>query len=333
MRYYARAPLFRRLYKMKVMHKRATKLVNYMLEQLNDSTATAQEVTDFLDKTAIVNTAIEYGITEFMLNLILETCGNEKDDLVSRVDDFGNSILHYAAKLAPAAKLNLVSGSALQMQRKGVETIVHSQYRYTRNKEGNTAKFVFTDEHKDLVEKGEKWMKDSSGSCMVVATLIATVAFAAAITIPGGINSESGIPLFLHGKTFTLFAIADAAALFSSITSVLMFLAIMTSRYAEVDFYKSLPQKLILSLLTLFISMASILISAGAAFTLLLRKKYRWAPIPVAAFGLISILLFALLEFPLFAEMVMSIYYPSVIRKILPKPRKLKPIRRTFDHR
>ncbi|KAI3864261.1 hypothetical protein MKX03_006094 [Papaver bracteatum] len=353
---YARAPLIRRLYSQKVMHQRAFKLVYYMLEQIDERTATAQEVTDFLDKTAIVNTAIQYGITEFVteclkifpfliwddlkgktmiqmaigerneeiLNLILETSGNEKDDLVSREDDNDNSILHYAAKLAPAAKLNLVSGAALQIQRevqwfKGVETIVHSEFKYTRNKDGNTAKFVFTEQHKDLVEKGEKWMKDTSGSCMVVATLIATVAFAAAFTVPGGNISDTnsplnGVPIFLNGKEFTIFAVADAVALFSSITSVLMFLAIMTSRYAEEDFYKSLPQKLIIGLATLFISMASIFISFGAAFTIVLKSKHKWAPIPVASFGLISIILFAFLEFPLFAKMVMSTYYPSVFR-------------------
>ncbi|KAI3862977.1 hypothetical protein MKX03_005360 [Papaver bracteatum] len=341
----------------KVMHKRASRLVNYMVEQLNDKTATAQEVIDFLDKTAIMKTAIEYGITELVkkclkrfpfliwgdfnggtmiqmaigernekiLNLILETSGNDKDGLVSGEDKNYNSILHYAAELAPSAKLNLLSGAALQMQRevqwfKGVETIVHSQYKYTRNKDGKTAKFVFSEQHKDLVEKGEKWMKDTSGSSMVVGTLIATVAFAAAFTVPGGnisetSNPQNGAPIFLNRKTFAIFAVTDAVALFSSITSVLMFLAIMTSRYAEDDFCKSLPQKLIVGLATLFISMASILVSFGAAFTIVLRNKYWWAPIPVASFGIVSVLIFASLEFPLFSEMVMSTYYPSVFRK------------------
>ncbi|KAI3901867.1 hypothetical protein MKW92_035319 [Papaver armeniacum] len=354
-RYYARAPLIRRLYGQKVTHKRAFNLVNYMVEQLKKEKSTNQdEVIDFLNDTAIVNTAIEYGITEFVakclenfrfliwskfdgetmiqiaikqrdekiLNLILETSGNDRDDLVSREDDNYNSILHYAAKVAPSAKLNLVSGAALQMQReiqwfKGIENIVHPQYKYTRNGDKETAKFVFTEQHKELVEKGEKWMKDTSGSCMVVATLIATVAFAAAFTVPGGNISDTdspknGVPIFLARRTFALFAVADAVALFSSITSVLMFLAIMTSRYAEEDFYKSLPQKLIIGLATLFISMASILISFGAAFTIVLRNKYSWAPFPVASFGLVSVLLFAFLEFPLFLEMVYFTYSPRI---------------------
>ncbi|XP_026404493.1 uncharacterized protein LOC113299642 [Papaver somniferum] len=246
--YYARAPLVSRLYDQKVMHKRAVNLVNYMVEQLKKEKSTNQnEVIDFLNDTAIVNTAIEYGITEFVgeclekfrfviwykfggetmiqiaikqrdekiLNLILETSGNDRDDLVSREDVNYNSILHYAANLAPSAKLNLVSGAALQMQReiqwfKGIENIVHPQYKYTRNGDKETAKSVFTGQHKELVEKGEKWMKDTSGSCMVVATLIATVAFAGAFTVPGGNISDTdsliyGVPIFLEKKTFALF--------------------------------------------------------------------------------------------------------------------------------
>ncbi|KAI3947436.1 hypothetical protein MKW92_048576 [Papaver armeniacum] len=353
MPYYARVPPIRSLYIQKVMHQQASRLVNYMLEQLDETTTTMQEVTDFLDDTGVMCTAIEFGMNEFLckcleifpsliwekfndetmiqmvirernekiLNLILKTSGNDKDQLVSEEDENGNSILHYAAKLAPPGKLNLVSGAALQMQRevqwfKGVATIVHRHYKYLRNYEDeSTAEFIFTKEHKGLVQSGEKWMKETSGSCMLVATLIATVAFAAAFTVPGGnisdtSSSRNGVPIFIKEKTFAVFAIADATALFSSITSVLMFLAIMTSRYAEEDFLKSLPQKLIIGLATLFISMASIFVSFGAAFTIVLRDRYKWAPFPVALFGLIAILLFAFLEFPLFLEVVGSTYFP-----------------------
>ncbi|MCI93225.1 ankyrin repeat protein, partial [Trifolium medium] len=45
-------------------------------------------------------------------------------------------------------------------------------------------------------------MKDTSNSCMLVATLIATIAFAAAITVPGGNNQDKRIPIFLSDNTF-----------------------------------------------------------------------------------------------------------------------------------
>jgi hypothetical protein len=44
--------------------------------------------------------------------------------------------------------------------------------------------------HKDLQKDGEKWMKDTANYCMLVATLIATVIFAIAFTVPGGNNQE-----------------------------------------------------------------------------------------------------------------------------------------------
>ncbi|KAJ7974903.1 Ankyrin repeat-containing protein [Quillaja saponaria] len=68
--------------------------------------------------------------------------------------------------------------------------------------------------------------------------------FAAAFTVPGG-HEDSGYLVFLNRKLFMLFMISDAMSLFSSSTSVLVFLGILTSRYAEDDFLESLPKKLI----------------------------------------------------------------------------------------
>ncbi|KAI3903409.1 hypothetical protein MKW98_032063 [Papaver atlanticum] len=352
MPFYTKVPLVKRLYSEKLMHKQAVVLDQKMLEQIDDNTTTITEVIDFLNKTCVVDTAIKYGITEFMveclsifpfvgdetmiqiaiaernekiLNLILETSEDQKDDLLSKIDENGNSILHYVAKMAPSYQLNSVSGAVLQMQRetqwyKGIESMVHPIL-----KNGDTAQFVFIEEHKKLVATGEKWMKETSGSCMVVATLIATVAF------HDQDNPRNGVPIFLTKNTFAMFALADAVALFSSITSVIMFLAIMSSRYAEEDFLKSLPQKLIIGLANLFISMASILVAFGAAFTLVLRNRYSWAPIPIAVFGFISVLSFASLEFPLFLEMVRLTYWPRVLKAKNRRPIfSEKEVRRTF---
>ncbi|KAI3950979.1 hypothetical protein MKW98_026433 [Papaver atlanticum] len=115
---------------------------------------------------------------------------------------------------------------------------------------------------------------------MIVGALIATVAFAAAFTVPGGNISDSnnvmnGTPIFLGKSSFTVFAVSDALALSSSITSVLMFLAIYTFRYSEMDFLKSLPEKLIFGLATLFISMVAILVAFGASLLSWLEADFR----------------------------------------------------------
>ena len=52
--------------------------------------------------------------------------------------------------------------------------------------------------------------KDTVNSCTITAALIATVVFAAAITVPGGNQPESGYPMFYKSSAFTIFAISDA---------------------------------------------------------------------------------------------------------------------------
>ena len=97
-------------------------------------------------------------------------------------------------------------------------------------------------------------MKDTSSSSTVVGALIVTITFAAAFTFPGGYDQNNGFPMFLGAKLFKVFMTSNAVALFTSTTSVLMFLGILTARYGEEDFLKSLPKKLIIGLSTLFLS-------------------------------------------------------------------------------
>ncbi|XP_059309223.1 uncharacterized protein LOC132060282 isoform X1 [Lycium ferocissimum] len=235
-------------------------------------------------------------------------------------DTSGNNILHMAGKLAPLGRLNLISGAALQMQRElqwfqEVEKFVHPTFRSKRNSNGKTPNMVFTEEHKELVKKRQKWMKETANSCIFVAALTATVGFAAAITVPGGNNQNSGFPLFSNEKAFTVFAVSVAFCQFSSVASVLMFLSILTSRYAEEDFLKRLPKRLILGLSALFVSMTSLMIAFGATIYLIFGQKKRWILIPVGIAALIPVNLFESLQSPLLWDMFMSTYGPSIFRK------------------
>ncbi|GKC36714.1 ankyrin repeat-containing domain, PGG domain protein [Tanacetum coccineum] len=173
---------------------------------------------------------------------------------------------------------------------------------------------VFTDEHKDLLKEGQQWMKDTATSCTVVAALIVTITFAAAITVPGG-NKDDGKPVFLNERAFMLFMISDAFALFSSSTSLLMFLGILTSRYAEDDFLYSLPKRLTIGLVSLFLSIAATMIAFGETLALLLHDKVTWIAAPVVMITSIPVGLYALLQFPLLVEIVWSTYGPSIFRK------------------
>ncbi|XP_026430711.1 uncharacterized protein LOC113327796 isoform X1 [Papaver somniferum] len=348
--------LYKQLYDDKVKHKQAEALVHIIFTTLKER-MNKVEIIDFFRQSNVMKLAIRHGSVEFVevciqlfpfliwyemggqsmiqmaiaernetiLYLICKESGKEKLDLVTRDDGKGNTILHYAAKLAPAAHRNSIPGAYLQMQRemqwlKGVENMISEKNKFKKNENGDTAHDIFTKEHKDLKESGEKWFKDTSGSCMLVAALIATVAFASSFTVPGGYISDSkssknGIPVFLGKNLFMVFAVADAFALFSSLTSVLMFLAVYTSRYTEFDFLESLPQKLILGLATLYISMASVLIAFSASLFIVLGEIFTWALIPIVGFSCVPVILIARLKLPLFFDMIRCTYWRSILRE------------------
>lgn len=195
-----------------------------------------------------------------------------------------------------------------------VEKFIEPSYKEALNTEKQTPRMVFTDKHKDLLREGQEWMKDTASSCTVVAALTVTMAFAAAFTVPGG-NQDNGKPLFLDEGVFMLFIVSDAIALFSSTTSVLMFLGILTSRYAEGDFLYALPKRMTIGLVSLFLSLVAAMIAFSATITLVVRDKVTWIAAPVVIATSIPACLFALLQFPLLVELVYSTYGPSVFRK------------------
>ncbi|THG09869.1 hypothetical protein TEA_008688 [Camellia sinensis var. sinensis] len=201
---------------------------------------------------------------------------------------------------------------------KEVEKIMQPSYVEKKNSRGKTPRALFTEEHKNLVEKGEAWMKNTASQSMVVATLIATVMFAAAFTVPGGNDNNTGIPMFRKHSSFMVFAISDAIALVTSSTSILMFLSILTSRYAENDFVESLPFKLMIGLTTLFISITTMMVAFGATFFIVFDRYMVWEPIAVALFACAPVILFATLQYPLLADMIHSTYGS----RLLFQPRK-----------
>ena len=144
-------------------------------------------------------------------------------------------------------------------------------------------------------------MKSTATSCMLVATLIATVVFAAVITVPGGENNNTGVPIFLREKWFLIFVISDAMALFSSSASIIMFLSILTSRYAENDFLISLPTRLMFGISTLFISIATMVLAYTGAIFLIHDHNYVWVPI--------LIVFLAWQHFHLWADTIRSTYW------------------------
>ncbi|KAK1549134.1 hypothetical protein Q3G72_026601 [Acer saccharum] len=194
------------------------------------------------------------------------------------------------------------------------EEITFTFRREWKNDQNETPKDVFRTAHTKLAEEGEKWMKDTANSCMLVSTLIATVLFAAAFTVPGGNSNDNGIAIFLRTNAFMIFAISDALGLFSSLTSLLMFLAILTARYEIDDFLESLPKKLIIGLGSLFIAIAAMIIAFGATLTIVLSERWLWVFVPITLVASFPVAIFVMLQLPLFIQMVWSTYGASIFR-------------------
>ncbi|KAK2662938.1 hypothetical protein Ddye_001512 [Dipteronia dyeriana] len=249
---------------------------------------------------------------ERIFNLIYET-GSIKDLIVVTEDKEENNILHLAAKLPPPNRLNIVSGAALQLQRellwfKEVKKVVQPLYAEAKNKKEKTPRALFSEQHVELMGKGEEWMKTTAESCMIVAALIATVVFAAAFTVPGGVKEDTGSPNFLKKLSFIIFSISDPISLVCSSCSILTFLSILTSRYAEEDFLWSLPTKLVLGISTLFVSIATMMVVFCVSLFILFNEGMQELAILATALACIPVFLFLWQQYRLLVDIVRSTY-------------------------
>jgi hypothetical protein len=174
-----------------------------------------------------------------------------------------------------------------------------------KNSDGLKPRELFTKNHEQLVNEGRQWAKDTASSFTIVGTLIITIMFAAAFTVPGGNNQDKGTPIFIGKNAFSLFIIADALSLIASSSSVLMFIGILTSRYAEEDFMTSLPTKLLFGLFTIFLSVVFMMCAFCAALALML-KGYRWIIIAAIVCSVIPILVFMFTLLRIFSEVCVS---------------------------
>ncbi|XP_024174059.1 uncharacterized protein LOC112179809 isoform X2 [Rosa chinensis] len=235
------------------------------------------------------------------------------------------TMLFSACQLSPLSQLNHIQGASLQMQRelqwfKEVESMVPSEMHDLGDNVNNLpAGELFTINHKKLMEEAEMSMKGTATSCTVVAALVVTIMFAVAFTVPGGNNGDTGIPVFIDKKLFMVFIVSDSISLISSTTSVIIFLGILTSRYAKDDFLKSLPTKIMIGLFTLFLAIAAMMVTFSSALIIMLHGKYSWIVLMSILVASVPVSSFAWMQFPLLIETFMSTYGPGIFdRKVKP---------------
>ncbi|CAL0307482.1 unnamed protein product [Lupinus luteus] len=212
--------------------------------------------------------------------------------IIRAVDKEHNNVLHYAAHL-PETSSSLRSN--IQMQRelvwfKEVEKNVPGELKTRKNNKGKTPKDVFYGNHKKLSDEVKDEAKGIANSGMLVATLIATVVFAAALTVPGDKGSV----------WFIVFILTNAVALFSSSASIVSFLSIFTSsKFTESEFIISLHPSLILGLTLLFISIATMVLAFAAASFLIFEHTHKWVAYVVTSLGILPVFAFLALQLTL----------------------------------
>ncbi|KAK8575445.1 hypothetical protein V6N13_033314 [Hibiscus sabdariffa] len=245
--------------------------------------------------------------TRQVYDLIIQSC-KEKDRLARGIDDDGCTILHRAAFTEHyQGGMGTRHTPAIKLQKelkwfKGVRTHVPLHFKLHRNKDNKTADMLFNEMHVEQLKTVQEWVKNTSQSCSTVAVLVATVVFAAAYTAPGGFKQDNGMPVLLEKPLYSFFTVMDVAGLASSLTSVVIFLSILTSSLEFKDFQNKIPRNLSLGFTFLFISVTTTMLTFTATICLLAQFKRTWTAILTYAAAFLPISIFLVFQFSLFYE-------------------------------
>ncbi|CAK7351531.1 unnamed protein product [Dovyalis caffra] len=199
-----------------------------------------------------------------------------------------------------------------------VRKVIPSLYVTLRNKEGKTAAELFKTNHEEQLKMAQKWIKETTQSCSTVAALVATVVFAAAYTVPGG-SDEEGTPNFINSPYFLVFTISDVVSLASSLTSLVVFLSLLTSPFELQDFRVSLPRKLIVGFTFLFFSVITTMLSFGATILILIQSEKKLTTLLLSIAAFLPVFVFAVLQFRLYVSFMGSTFnFHKITKKALP---------------
>ncbi|KAA8524442.1 hypothetical protein F0562_010834 [Nyssa sinensis] len=244
--------------------------------------------------------------------------------LARKSDDFGNSILHMVGKKAKNCMVDDMQSPALQLQDdlllfERIQKICSAHFFRHINKKGKTAEEIFAMNNNKLRGKAKEWLKRTAENCSLVAVLIATVAFAAAYTVPGG-SSDTGVPILLNQPFFVIFTITDVLSLTFALTSVIVFLSILTSPFRLNDFKQSLPQKLMLGFTFLIFSVSMMMFAFAATIILMIHGKQEWTKVALYTVAFLPVCIFAFSYLPLYVSLLKTLEYTvNKIVAVFPK--------------
>uniref|UniRef100_A0A5B6YN64 PGG domain-containing protein n=1 Tax=Davidia involucrata TaxID=16924 RepID=A0A5B6YN64_DAVIN len=236
----------------------------------------------------------------------------ELENLINERDDGGNTALHLATrKVHPKVvsiltwdqrvSLELLNGSGMTAL-DGAEALWGSMpsfqqrltlqaLRYANVPHASNPKTQRSSSNQSL-----EYYKDRVNTLLLVATLVATVTFAAGFTMPGGYNSSDnpnkGMATMFEKHTFHVFLISDTIAMFSSI---LVAVVLIWAQLGDVSLIIA-ALKLALPLLGIALTMVS---SAFMAGVYLVVSNLTWLANFILIMGSLFLLTLLLLFVPL----------------------------------
>ncbi|KAL7593666.1 hypothetical protein Lser_V15G32030 [Lactuca serriola] len=246
--------------------------------------------------------------------------------LRGEIDNLGNSILHMVGQKIEDQKAEVDFRSPALILRddlllfESVKNICTTEAISQVNDDGVTAEQLFIKNNAQLHIDAKEWMKSTAGNCSGFAVLIATVAFASSFTPPGGSNPYTGRPILEHNYFFIVFSLANGLSLTFSLTSIIVFLSILTSSFRLKEFQNSLHNKLLLGLTLLILSVSMMMISFAATILLGSGKWQDWANIILYTVTFFPVIVFVLSYVRLY-KLLIKVFEESlkkVIYSILP---------------
>nr|XP_034893554.1 uncharacterized protein LOC118032878 [Populus alba] len=227
------------------------------------------------------------------------------------IDKKKNTLLHHVADMEHY-RGGTKPGPALELQEElqwfeQVEKVIPSHYVTLRNKKGKTAEELFKESHLDQLKNAQTWIKETTQSCSTVAALVATVVFAAAYTVPGG-SDKNGKPNFINSPYFLVFTVSDVLSLASSLTSLVVFLSLLTSPFQQQEFHISLPRKLLIGFTFLFFAVITTMLSFGATILILIQSEKKLTTLLLSMAAFLPVFVFAIMQFRLYVSFMGSTY-------------------------
>ncbi|XP_055807795.1 ankyrin repeat-containing protein ITN1-like [Solanum dulcamara] len=255
---------------------------------------------------------------------IVEKMGMPMRRLKRKITHKGDTILHMAG-VKEDTEIADMRSPALQLQNnlllfERVKNVSSADFLEIMNKEGKTADELFTKANAKLHSEAKDWLKRTAENSTIVAVLIATVAFAAAYTIPGGPNQSTGYPILLDKPFFAVFTIGDVLSITFALTSMITFLSILTSSFQLHEFRRSLPQKLILGFTFLIISVSMMMLAFASTIILMIHNEEKWTKIVLSSMAFLPVTIFAVVYFPLYVSLWKNFKY-SLRRLTMAFPR------------